>query len=61
MCVGFVQNYYAAANDCHYSHSRNAPNITGFIAHSIRSAIHSNDDPKSSITFTSQTVLPATV
>jgi hypothetical protein len=59
--VNFVQNRDAAENVPQYSHSRNTPHITSFIVHSIPSAIHSNNDLMSSITFMSETVVLATV
>jgi hypothetical protein len=59
--VSFVQNRDAAENVCQYSHSRNTPHITSFIAHSIPSAIHSKNDLMSSITFMPKTMLLATV
>jgi ABC-type thiamine transport system substrate-binding protein len=59
--VNFVQNRDAGENVRQYSHSRNTPHITSFMAHSILNAIHSNNDLMSSITFMSEIVVLATV
>lgn len=48
-------------NVCWYSNSRYSANITSFIAHSIPILIHSSCDLRSSITFTSRSVLLGTV